>query len=68
MRVTRLMLIAATGLMLAACGSKPLPEATEHVRVRGSIDQHLRVRTAAVSAAARCRPSSRRWKRRRPPV
>jgi len=28
MRVTRLMLIAATGLMLAACGNKPLPEAT----------------------------------------
>ncbi len=27
MRVTRLILIAATGLMLAACGNKPLPEA-----------------------------------------
>ncbi|MFC4307826.1 peptidoglycan-associated lipoprotein Pal [Steroidobacter flavus] len=27
MRITRLMLIAATGLMLAACGNKPLPEA-----------------------------------------
>ncbi len=27
MRVTQLMLIAASGLMLAACGNKPLPEA-----------------------------------------